>query len=241
MLSPQDCPDGLCHGMQFALQFIFVLQVEQYAKEPLAVVFSGVKRMNEDLLNRKLPFGQGVVVIPQTQIDPVILVGAERGRRSVLLAYAFEEHAVFIALNEQRLPGDETQKLVLLEGRYEVHKILPEDVVERVEIGLDLPGSACEAHAKKALQVVVDGIAGDASLSGQGLQALGVLDQPGEQLNPPAREDLLQGRGTMGVVEALESFCRRRPGEEDCPSHPLHQANILQTGYDPGDRALQEV
>lgn len=130
---------------------------------------------------------------------------------------------------------------MLHEGCNEVLEIHPEDVVERVEVSLALPGPACDAQVKKALQVVVDGIAGDAGLSGQGLQALGVLDQPGEQLHSPAGQDLRQGRGPVGVVETLESFCGRRSGEEDLASCPLHQANILQASYDPGDRALQEV
>src|SRR5512137_2555065 len=68
MLSPQDRPDALHHGMLGIFQFISVLQVKQYTKEPLAVVFCGVQRMNEDLPNGKLPFGQGVVVVPQAQL-----------------------------------------------------------------------------------------------------------------------------------------------------------------------------
>ena len=70
---------------------------------------------------------------------------------------------------------------------------------------------------------------------------LGLLVQPGEELHPPAGEDLRQGRGAMRVVEALEGLRWGRAGQQDLASRPLHQANILQAGNDAGDGALQEA
>ena len=45
----------------------------------------------------------------------------------------------------------------------------------------------------------------------------------------------------MGVVEALEGLRWGSSGQQDLAFRPLHQANILQAGNDPGDRALQDT
>ena len=190
MHSPQDRSDALHHGMPGIFQFISVLQVKQYAKEPLAVVFRGVEGVDEDLPNRKLPLGQGVVMVPQAQLDPVLAVGAEGGKRGVLLLQALEEHAIFIAPNEQRIPGDEAQYLEFPERGYEILQLLPDDVVEGVEVGFALLGAADDSQGTKALQIVVDGIAGDARLLSQCLLALWLAVQPGEELHSPAGQDL---------------------------------------------------
>jgi len=72
--------------------------------------------VNEYLLDGQPPFGQGVVVIPQAQLDPVVPVSGERGGRCILPPQALEEHTILVALYQQSLPGDEAQDLVLLEG-----------------------------------------------------------------------------------------------------------------------------
>ncbi len=45
----------------------------------------------------------------------------------------------------------------------------------------------------------------------------------------------------MRVIEALEGLCWGRAGQQDLSTCPLHQANILQAGYDAGDGAFQEA
>ena len=197
--------------------------------------------MDEDLPNRKLPLGQGIVVIPQSKLDPVLAIGGKGGGRGVLLLQALEEHAFFIALDEQRLPGDEAQHLEFPEHSHEILQLRPYDVVEGIEVGFALHGAADDSQGTKALQIVVDGIAGDASHPGQSFQPLRLAVQPGEELHTSAGQDLVQGRGAMRVVEPLEGLRWRRAGQQDLASRPLHQAFILQAGYDPGDRFTLEA
>jgi len=45
----------------------------------------------------------------------------------------------------------------------------------------------------------------------------------------------------VSVVKPFEGLGRWRAGQKDLSSRPLHQALILQSGYDPGDRALQDA
>ena len=97
-----------------SLQFIPVLQIEQYAKKLLGELPSRIKRVDEYLLDGQLPLGQGVVIIPQAKLDPVILVGTKRGGCSILQTYALEENAGPVALDEQSLTGNEAQYLVFL-------------------------------------------------------------------------------------------------------------------------------
>jgi len=194
--------------------------------------------MNEDTPPRKLPLGKGVVIVPQAQLDPVLAVGGKGCKRSVLLLKTLEEHAIFIAPDEQRIPGEEAQNLVFQQSGYEILQLWPDDIVKGIEVGFALHGAADDAQGTKALQIVVDGIAGDTRFLSQDFQAPGTLAQPGEQLHPSAREDLWQRGGPVGEVQPLEGLRCGGAGQQDLAFRPLHQANILQAGYDTGDGAF---
>ena len=84
-------------------------------------------------------------MVPQAQLDPEICIGAEGCKRGVLLLQALEEHAIFVAPDEQRIPGDEAQHLVFPERSHEILQLRPDDVVEGVEVSLALPGAADDA------------------------------------------------------------------------------------------------
>ena len=133
-----------------SLQFISVLEIEQHAKKLLLQLACRVQGVDEYLLDGQLPLGQGVVIISQEKLDPVVLVGGKRGKRGVLRAYALEEHAVPVALDEQGLTGHETQGLVFLNGSHEVFDLRPEDFIQGIEIGPVLFGALHCAQPEEA-------------------------------------------------------------------------------------------
>ncbi len=153
-------------------QFIPVLQIEQYTKKPLLEALGRVQGVDEDLMDGQISLGQSVIAIPQAKLDPVFPIGAEGSGRGILRSQALEEYAVFVALNEQSFSRDQTLDLVCHERVNEALQLRPDDIVEAIEVGFALLGATDYAQMEKVLQIVIDGIAGDACLPGKGLQAL---------------------------------------------------------------------
>ena len=74
--------------------------------------------------------GQGIEVVPQVDQDSIILIHGKGGKCGILCTYAFENHTVPVALDEQRFPGDEVQDLIFLQRNYEVLEFRPMFEVE---------------------------------------------------------------------------------------------------------------
>jgi len=170
--------------------------------------------VNENLLYRQLSFGQGVVVVPQAQLNPIVHVGTEGCEGGILHSKAFEEDAVFVNLYEQGVSGNKAGLIVLLQNRDEVLKSAPVDIVERVQRAFSFIGGNNYAQAGEVVQIVVHGLEGDLGLFMKFFRALCTLVHPGEKLYPSVGQKKQEGRGSVGIIEPLEAIRWRGFGQD---------------------------